>query len=311
MKGICPITLTESEIRDSHIFPKFMYEYLNAHGGNRNFIDFTNLKRISQNGTKIKMLGAETEESFSKSEKWFAEKIFVPYNTHRLLNNEIEYGKELYYYIVSQLWRLLHYNEIISSRDNHPLFNPDYEVLNELCSKAKEEWRIFLNNGNMPQQFCNFYLMPLYSFLSIIPSRYFEIEFYIRRFFDSNIFCSETGDRVMYCKLPNMIIWGLLSDCEPHWCYGRNINVDGGFLNMEFDQFDDEIMEYIFHRIGVCSQIMREDAHNFSEQHVKRLHEKMRKSPNLKNSELGEILSLRKMPTVERPDEDTIILRID
>ena len=58
MKGICPITLTESEIRDSHIFPKFMYEYLNAHGGNRNFIDFTNPKRISQNGTKIKMLGA-------------------------------------------------------------------------------------------------------------------------------------------------------------------------------------------------------------------------------------------------------------
>ena len=46
-------------------------------------------------------------------------------------------------------------------------------------------------------------------------------------------------------------------------------------------------------------------------QNVKRLYEKMSKSPNLKNSELGEILSLRKMPTVERPDEDTIIFRIE
>lgn len=311
MKGICPISLMESEIRDSHIFPKFMYEYLNAHGGNRNFIDTSNPKRISQNGTKTKMLGAETEESFSKREKWFAEKIFVPYNEKRLLNNEVEYGQEFFYYTVSQLWRLLHYNEFISNRDEHPFFNPDYEELYELCSKAKEEWRVFLNDGITPQQFCNFYIMPLNSFLSIIPSRYFEIDFYIRRCFDSNIFCSDTGDRVMYCKLPNMIIWGILSDCEPLWCYGRKIDVDGGFFNMEFDQYDDEIIEYIYHRIGISALMLREDAQNFSDQHVKRLYEKMSKSPNLKNSELGEILSLRKMPTVERPDEDTIIFRIE
>lgn len=96
MKGICPITLKESDIRDSHIFPKFMYEYLSAHGGNRNFIDTSNPKRISQNGTKTKMLGAETEESFGKREKWFAEKIFIPYNEKRLLNNEVEYGEEFF-----------------------------------------------------------------------------------------------------------------------------------------------------------------------------------------------------------------------
>ena len=108
-----------------------------------------------------------------------------------------------------------------------------------------------------------------------------------------------------------MIIWGLLSDCEPHWCYGKKINVNGGVLNMEFDQYDEEIVEYIYHRIGVNSLMMREDAQNFSEKHVKKLCEKMSKSPNLNNSELGEILSLRKMPTVERPDEDTIILRIE
>lgn len=311
MKGICPITLTECEIRDSHIFPKFMYEYLHAHGGSRNFLDFTNPKRISQNGTKTKMLGDETEESFSKREKWFAEKIFVPYNENRLTDKDIEYGKELYYYTVSQLWRLIHYSELISIRDNHPVFNPYNEELNELCPKAKEEWRSFLNDEKIPQRFCHFYIMPLKSFLSMIPVRYFEIEFYIRRCIDGNIFCSDTGDRVLYCKLPNMVLWGLISDYEPHWCYGREIRVDGGVLNMEFNQYDNEIIEYIFHRIGVCSQIMREDAQTFTEPHVKRLYEKMRKSPNLKNSELGEILSLRKMPTVERPDEDTIILRIE
>lgn len=311
MKGICPITLTESKIRDSHIFPKFMYEYLNAHGGNRNFLDSSNSKRISQNGTKTKMLGAETEESFSKREKWFAERVFVPYNENRLLNKEVEYGKELYYYTVSQLWRLIYYNELISKRDNHPFFNPDYEELNELCSEAKEEWRAFLNNEITPKRFCNLYIMPLKSILSIIPSRYFEIEFYIRRIFDSNIFCSDTGDRIMYCKLPNMILWGLLSVGEPHRCYGSKINVDGGVLSMEFEQYDDEIIEYIFHRIGFCSQMMRVDAQNFTDQHVNRLYEKMRKSPNLKDSELGEILSLRKMPNVERPDEDTFILQIE
>ncbi len=311
MKGICPITLSECEIRDSHIFPKFMYEYLNSHGGNRNFIDSSNPKRISQNGTKTRMLGAETEESFSKREKWFAEKLFVPYNEDLLLNNKVEYGKELFFYVVSQLWRSIHYSELISRRDNHPVYNPNYKELDELCSEAKEEWRAFLNNESIPQRFCNFYIMPLKSLLSIIPNRFFEIEFYVRRTFDSNIFCSDTGDRVMYCKIPNMIIWGVLSTDKPHLCYGKKINIEGGELNMQFNQYDEEVLEYIYHRIGVVSEMMREDTQNFTEQHIKRLNDKIKRSQNLKNSELGEILSLRKLPTIECPDEDTIILRFE
>ena len=82
MIGTCPITSRECELQESHIYPKFMWEFLKKTGGDK-FRSIECPTKIIQNGEKIPLLSKEAEEMFCKHEKWFAERIFIPFCTKK------------------------------------------------------------------------------------------------------------------------------------------------------------------------------------------------------------------------------------
>ena len=150
IKGTCALTLEECDLKESHIYPKFIFDYLLQKGGKR-FRCLGNPTKVLQDGVKRHLLGGNAEQEFSKREKWFAEKLFIPFCNGQMNNSKLIYHDELYYFCVSLLWRVLYWVKD-SIRG---------ERLISKCNQAFEEWRIFLNGGNLPPNFNRIYLMPI------------------------------------------------------------------------------------------------------------------------------------------------------
>ena len=78
MTGICALTRKELPLRQSHIYPKFVIEWMKDTGSTYFRSHLMPNKRI-QDGYKLHFLSDEAEQLFSHREKWFAENIFHPY----------------------------------------------------------------------------------------------------------------------------------------------------------------------------------------------------------------------------------------
>ncbi len=131
---ICKLHNDKAKLCESHIIPKFVYDWMKETGSGR-FRQFKTKNLPIQDGIKVQMLCKDCENKFSKYEKWFSENIFLPY----LGDNEIvvENKIELKYFIISILWRIL------------KLFKDDgteYNFKIEL-DEAELEWRNYLLDG--------------------------------------------------------------------------------------------------------------------------------------------------------------------
>ena len=136
--GVCALTGEECDLRESHIYPKFMFETMKKLGGT-NFRISNIPNKVLQDGLKRRLLGHNAEQKFSKSEKWFAETIFRPYCFDMsLLSKPITYDENLYYFIVSVLWRVLY----VYLKDT---VNIDGRFKNDLI-EAEKEWKCYLLN---------------------------------------------------------------------------------------------------------------------------------------------------------------------
>jgi hypothetical protein len=150
---ICALTHEECELRKSHIYPKFIWDFLKDKGGSR-FRSVNAPTKVMQDGEKDYLLGNRAEQMFSLREKWFAEHIFMPFCNSTILKTKANYDNNLYYFIVSVLWRRFY-----TLRDYIKV------ELREQCMLALEEWRKYLLNGVTPPKFNQIYMMPLSFFL--------------------------------------------------------------------------------------------------------------------------------------------------
>ncbi|MDL2144406.1 hypothetical protein QQY79_17900 [Flavobacterium tructae] len=89
---------------NSHIFPKFIIRWLNKTGTGR-VRQLGNPNIPVQDGLVEKLLCSECESRFSRSERYFANKVFFPVADSN--QSEIQYDHNLKYFIISALWRVL------------------------------------------------------------------------------------------------------------------------------------------------------------------------------------------------------------
>ena len=287
IKGICALTKDECEMRDSFIYIKFIYNYLKKKGGNR-FRSMSNPNEVLQDGWKERLLGEYAEQEFSIREKWFAETIFQPFSQGLLKTSKVEYGTELYYFCVSLLWRVL-YMTIDS------IIGEDYR---QKCHLALEEWRVFLNGGCLPPTYNRIYLMPILpESFDPIPQKHFthsqwnEIEWYIRRDFDSALCDTIPNNSVFFCKMPLFFFWAVIDkDCTaPN--YGLRIKPEGGRIDFKrYHLGDSTIKSFILLRIILSSQKVEEIANNMSENQQNKIVQRTIHDEHLLNSELGYLL---------------------
>ena len=195
MEGICALFKIDSELRESHIFPRFVVNYTKQTGSKYLRRPIEPNKRL-QDAVKFYLLSEKAEQEFSAREKWFAENIFKPYLSSTI---RLKYDENLYYFSLSFLWRGL-------------LTNLKFENLTskwyyDLVIKASEEWRQFLAQGLYPQNYHKVYML-LTDRVGSHDSGLKGVDHYFTRAMDATIVTNpEKSSLFIYGKFNRFIFW--------------------------------------------------------------------------------------------------------
>ncbi|MFV0305543.1 MAG: hypothetical protein ACK5IC_08705 [Moheibacter sp.] len=192
----CKLHNGEAELCISHIIPKFVYKWMKETGPGR-LRQMKDFKRPVQDGIKGKMLCLECERKFNIYETWFKKNVFDKYLKQNIF--EFTSTKELGYFIISILWRVL---VIFKDDGNNYFFKSNLD-------KAEIEWKNYLNKNLAIQNYKNFHLI-------LIDNSYFVSEksdLYFSRSVDIDIVQSNSLCFI-YAKFSRFIIIGEIIGCE-------------------------------------------------------------------------------------------------
>jgi len=203
LKGICALYDKETELMESHIFPKFVIKHTKKTGSQY-------LRRVvepnkrEQDGLKLYLLSFDAEQEFSLREKWFAENIFVPYLSGK---HTLEYDENLYYFAVSFLWRIL----ITEFKTNENLKDKWYF---KQLKEVETEWKNFLANGKIPKNYHNVNLLLTDRIISHTMDLK-GVDFYFTRAMDGTIVDNQNHTfAIMYGKFNRFVFWSVIKSPE-------------------------------------------------------------------------------------------------
>jgi hypothetical protein len=199
MKGICALYDIETELLESHIYPKFVINYTKK-TGSKFLRRFVNPNVRNQDGIKLYLLSKKAEQEFALREKWFAENIFVPYLSRKL---ELEYNENLYYFAVSFLWRIL----VLELKSDKNLKDKWYY---NIIIKVEKEWKEYLITGKLPNTHNQFCLL-LTDRVKQNNSDLKGVDFYFTRILDATIVDNDPKTCLLiYGKFNKFIFWANL-----------------------------------------------------------------------------------------------------
>ena len=293
--GICALTNKECDLQLSHIFPKFVWRYQKANGSTY-WRNTSNPNKAMQDGPKEYLLGRYAEQEFSKRETWFANNIFYPFCKEQLELSKVTYKEELYYFCISVLWRIL-----LTTKDH--IANPKVKAK---CMIALEEWRIYLNGGDIPPTFNQIYMMPINEKLykTLLPDyilskyTYNEIYWYILRETDREIYCEKPNNQALFCKIPQFFFWAVIERNDTSLNYGLRISPNGGKIDFKrYNIGKGEIKTYIFQRVVNRMNEEEKSRKKITSTQNNLIEQRTFHNEQLLNSELGTFLRkrLRKM----------------
>lgn len=199
MKGICALYDRETDLMESHIYPSFVIKHTKR-TGSKYLRRIVEPNKREQDGIKLHLLSFEAEQEFSLREKWFAEKIFVPYLGGQFTLN---YDENLYYFAISFLWRIL----VTEFRTDDNLKNKWYF---QQLKDVELEWKLFLKTGKLPEQYHNANLF----FTDRVVSNTTDlkgVDFYFTRVMDGTIV--DNPDHtfiIMYGKFNRFVFWSVI-----------------------------------------------------------------------------------------------------
>lgn len=244
MKGICRLTRKETELRNSHIYPKFVVEWMKS-TGSKYQRGYTTPNKREQDGYKKYLLSEEAEQLFSKREKWFAENIFRKYLDDTFI--QMNYDENLFYFAISMLWRIL-VLEI-----EHPACK-SFKFRDTLLDTEKQ-WRNFLLNGIYPKDYDKIHLILTDNVVDhTMPSQ--SVDYYLTRMMDgTTVFNEKFNYCSMYAKFSKFIFWSfLLGDDESKMSKTRINPIKGSIgIPQRFDSI--QILSFIPHRIRLIDNM--------------------------------------------------------
>lgn len=233
----CALYDIESDLRESHLIPKFVFEYLKKTGG-KYFRTYENPNQRMQDGPKVFLLSEKAEQDFSKRERWFANNVFYPYLGQQKTN--LEYDENLAYFVVSVLWRIL------KDQLTHPEIANDKDL--NFLNDVESEWRNFLSNFVYPVNYndINFFLTDR---IESHNTDGFNVNLYFTRIVDATIVSNEKRTHVaVYVKFLRFVLWSVVKG-DPNDCQDVKINFLKGNLNTPQELSDDFIGNFFQNRI--------------------------------------------------------------
>jgi hypothetical protein len=234
----CRLFGTAAAIRDSHIFPSFAIDYLKKTGSQ--YLRYAANKNIRrQDGIKVRLLSHEAEQRFGISEKWFAEKIFIPYLERG--QQDFVYNEHLYYFSISFLWRVLVLHTDFTPAAKTAWFYP--EIL-----KIEHEWRGFLANYTYPARYPTVQLL----FTDRITHSTAEVrgfDYYVSRAFDGTIISNEEQSYLaVYGKFLRFVFWAVIKSKVDPLSATSIVSPTGGTISVPQKVADIYLTDFLINR---------------------------------------------------------------
>lgn len=211
MRGICKLYDFETDLKKSHIIPKFAFDYVKKTGG-KFLRNYDNPDKRVQDGITKFLLSEKAEQEFSKRERWFTNNIFYPY----LKDNKqaFDYDESFAYFVVSLLWRV-----VIDNFDHPSSKNENLFFLNDVA----HEWKEFLANSKYPMNYNNINVL-LTDRISSQTIYSESSDLYISRMIDATIVTNKDHSYVaVYAKFLRFMFWSIVKGNPSK---GKNIQID-------------------------------------------------------------------------------------
>lgn len=244
MKGKCALYKIETDLRESHIYPKFVINHTKK-TGSRYLRKIVAPNKREQDGLKLYLLSAKAEQKFGVREKWFAENIFIPYLNGKL---SLEYNENLYYFAISFLWRIL----MAEFRTDNGLKKQWYF---DKLLEVEIEWRSFLEKGIFPSNYHNVNLF----FTDRVVSNNTGlkgVDYYFTRMLDATIVSNPDESYLfIYGKFNRFIFWSVIK--SPNYgadLYDEEIHPKKGVFEIPQSLDYEPIRGFIANRIKTYSE---------------------------------------------------------
>lgn len=242
----CRLCGTAATLRNSHLHPKFYWEWLQRTGSKYFRVsDRPNLR--FQDGYKLPMLCADCEGRFSRTETVFAAEIFRP-----LVSDSsaiVTYSEGTYHCLISILWRCLAYDIDVGQTAQVPALKHG-ELLD-----AEAEWRGFLLHGQSLQRFERVHLFVTDFPVNDSP----QINQYLTRDVDATAMWTETKLLGFYTKFGRFIVVAEMTDFDASkWVNTLVVATGGVFVPGETRILDGRFGEFLLDRAGRYRRSRRE-----------------------------------------------------
>lgn len=235
MNSKCALCSKQVELRESHIIPKFVFNWLKDTGGPIRSKSEPNLR--VQDGVKESLLCDDCERLFSEWEKLFCEKLFLPLHGDYTVTTPIRYEYWALKFAVSVSWRVLLY----------------YYQLHDLSHFSKKQqtaalgalvvWKGFLlgelqHPGRFEQHLVTVDVIKNYIGPKISPF----LNRYLTRSVHMDVICTQTSAMV-YTKMGRVIIFGNIQGNTTRW-KGTKLHVNKGLVMQKGYRLPQSIAAY-------------------------------------------------------------------
>ena len=256
----CALCQSSTDLRNSHIVPKFAFDWLKRTSGTGYLRLGSNVNKREQDGFKERMLCGDCEQLFSNWEGPAASNIFGPVHDDQI---ELEYGDWFYQFAKSVCWRILFtYRQIgLSSFPEKMIHRIDDTI---------ENWRQELlanDSTDNTTEFHCFTLGPIEQtdFTNLPPS----INRYFLRAIDTDVIHNST-DVMVYAKLARLVIIGTLQRSADKEWVNTQICPSGDTLKRHVEMSGD-IGEFLIHKAGEYHSLIN----SFSNKQMNKLSDAM------------------------------------
>lgn len=221
-EGICALCQKSSILRESHIIPKLVTDWMKETSGT-GYIRRSGIPNLrEQDGPKIPLLCQDCEQLFGVWEKRFAEDIFIP--LHESPESRVSYGPWLEKFAVSVSWRIGTFFKNIG-RFSH--FSQKRIHATDECLRT---WREFLldlrpHPGRFEQ-----HLLPLGA-IACATDRDLPVNInrYLLRGADMTVAHAKSKEKAfVYAKMCRIVLIGFIEMSYPQRWKGSKLNSNGG-----------------------------------------------------------------------------------
>lgn len=241
--GVCRLCGRTAELRESHLIPKFVFDWMKRTGSP--YLPVSGQpNRRAQDGRKYPLLCGDCEQRFSVREGWFAGNIFAPYLERGATS--FPYDESLYYFLLSVLWRVLQ-DDLADVGPDHPHY---FRI-----QVAEHEWRTYLLGGPVPSMNNEVHLFVTDIHSSGDPSPVANFAQYFARAVDHTV-ASSASRCFAYAKFARFIVIGGISGLDPELFVGTRVIPVRSTLTIPQELRDGLVGEFMLDRARTLNQMV-------------------------------------------------------